>query len=109
MTWTTTYSAICENRRQAGFGIFIPSLNQYGDTSDIVALIASRPLHLSFGTEDKHSPISHVRIAMRTIEKAYKNCQQNFTYFIEEKQGHLLSEQMWEHVIAKFLKYLPPN
>ncbi|MDF5726814.1 MAG: alpha/beta hydrolase family protein [Rhizonema sp. PD38] len=104
-----TYSAIDENRRLAGFGIFIPGLNQYGDTPDIVALIAPRPLHLNFGTEDRHSPIFDVRIAMGTIEKAYANYQQNFTYFIEENQRHLLSEQMWEHVRAKFLKYLPLN
>ena len=106
-----TYSAIHKTRRLAGFGIFIPGLNQYGDTPDIAALIAPRPLHLSFGTEDRHSPVVDVKMAMKTIEKAYYKCEaeDSFTYFIEENQGHVLSEQMWEHTRSKFLKYLPPS
>ena len=66
-----TYSAIHKTHRLAGLGIFIPGLNQYGDTPDIAALIAPRPLHLSFGTEDRHSPVVDVKMAMKTIEKAY--------------------------------------
>ncbi|MHC5719586.1 MAG: dienelactone hydrolase family protein, partial [Nostoc sp.] len=78
---------------------------------DIAALIAPRPLHLNFGSEDKHSPVIEVRKAMEKIEKAYyqHEAEDNFTYFIEENQGHVLSEQMWERAKSKFLKYLPPK
>jgi dienelactone hydrolase len=106
-----TYAAIDRVHRLASFDIFIPGWNQYGDTPDIAALIAPRPLHLSFGTEDRLNPVLDVRKAMESIEKAYEKYEDkdNFTYFIEENQGHLLSEQMWQHVKAKFLKCLPPN
>ncbi|MHC5738423.1 dienelactone hydrolase family protein [Nostoc sp.] len=105
------YSAIHRTRLIVDFSIFIPGLNQYGDTPDIAALIAPRPLHLNFGTEDRRSPMLEIRKAMETIEKAYYKCEakDSFTYFIEENQGHVLSEQMWERAKSKFLKYLPPK
>ncbi|WP_407886416.1 hypothetical protein [Scytonema sp. NUACC26] len=48
---------------------------------------------------------------METIRKAYQQheAEDKFTYFIEENQGHVLSEKMWEYARYTLLQYLPPN
>ena len=44
-----TYEAVHRHRLLHCFPNFIPGLGGYGDTPDIAALIAPRPLHLNFG------------------------------------------------------------
>jgi dienelactone hydrolase len=51
-----TYAAIYRHYMLHCYTNFIPGFYQYGDTPDIVALIAPRPLHLSFGETDPMSP-----------------------------------------------------
>jgi dienelactone hydrolase len=103
-----TYRAIHDNEMLHCFPNFIPGLNQYGDTPDIAALIAPRPLHLNFGELDQGSPIDEVRRGIDTISRAYQSmhAEQNFTHFIEPKTDHVLSEAMWERVKAFFAKNL---
>jgi hypothetical protein len=90
------------------FPNFIPKIQQYGDTPDIVALIAPKPLHMNFGELDGGSPIEDVRAGMRIITQAYTNIgvTQNLSYYIENGSGHILSETMWEKTIQWFNKYL---
>jgi len=103
-----TYAAIHRNHLIHCFPNFIPGLFQYGDTPDIVSLIAPRPLLLNFGAEDEGSPIQEVREGVKLIAEAYKNqnAEDNFSYFIEEKTGHVLSEQMWTRTGDWFNKHL---
>jgi hypothetical protein len=90
------------------FPNFVPGLHQYGDTPDIAALIAPRPLHLNFGERDGGSPIDEVRRGIEIIRKAYESmhAEDKFTAFIEEGAGHVLSDAMWTRVKAFFRKYL---
>ena len=86
------------------FPNFIPGLHQYGDTPDIAALIAPRPLHMNFGDEDRGSPIKEVRAGIKTIAQAYAQAgaEENFSHFIQAGVGHVLSEPMWEKTLAWF-------
>ena len=56
-----TYAAIHRHHLLHCFPNFIPGLYAYGDTPDIAALIAPRPLLLNFGENDGGSPIEEVR------------------------------------------------
>ena len=103
-----TYAAIHRMHLLHCFPLFIPGLYACGDTPDIAALIAPRPLHLNFGETDAGSPIREVRQAVRTIARAYEKAgaRDRFTYFIERGAGHVLSEKMWRRVRACFDKHL---
>ncbi|MBB17038.1 hypothetical protein CMK22_17370 [Candidatus Poribacteria bacterium] len=103
-----TYAAIQRQHILHCFPNFIPKIQQYGDTPNIVALIAPKPLHMNFGELDGGSPIEDVRAGMRIITQAYTNAgvTQNFSYYIENGSGHILSKTMWKKTIQWFDKYL---
>jgi dienelactone hydrolase len=103
-----TYAGIHEQQILHCFPNFIPGLHEYGDTPDIAALIAPRPLHLNFGETDSGSPIDEVRRGIETIRRAYQSmhADDKFTSFIEEKTGHVLSDEMWRRVKQHFHKHL---
>ncbi|MHB8901142.1 MAG: dienelactone hydrolase family protein [Thermoguttaceae bacterium] len=92
-----TYAAIHRTHILHCFPNFIPGLFQYGDTPDVAALIAPRALHLNFGDQDGGSPIDEVRKGVKTIARSYEQAgaSENFTSWIEEGAGHVLSDQMW--------------
>ncbi|MHB0960145.1 MAG: dienelactone hydrolase family protein [Pirellulaceae bacterium] len=104
-----TYTAIDRHHLLHCFPNFIPGLGAYGDTPDVAALVAPRPLHLNFGETDSGSPIEEVRAGVERIAAAYaqQNASENFSCFIEPNTGHVLSQTMWTKArdwFAKFLK-----
>lgn len=103
-----TYKAIHREHMLHCFPNFVPGIYPHGDTPDIAALIAPRPLHLNFGELDGGSPIDEVREGIKTISRAYEavHAQENFSHFIEEKTGHVLSPEMWKRASAWFKKHL---
>lgn len=103
-----TYSAIHRTKILHCFPNFVPGLSQFGDTPDIAGLIAPRALHLNLGDLDDGSPIDEARAGIERIAAAYavKNASENFTHFIQEDTGHVLSPEMWELTRAKFARHL---
>lgn len=103
-----TYQAIHREHMLHCFPNFIPGIFAYGDTPDIAALIAPRPLHLNFGETDGGSPIDEVRRGLKIIGDAYAaiHAEDKFTYYIEEGSGHILSEEMWRRTKATFARSL---
>lgn len=103
-----TYAAIHRTHLLHCFPNFIPGLFQYGDTPDIAALIAPRALHMNFGENDGGSPIPEVREGVKRIGKAYDEvgAAENFSYFIQEGVGHVLSDEMWQRTRDWFAKHL---
>jgi dienelactone hydrolase len=103
-----TYAAIHRTKLLHCFPNFIPGLQQYGDTPDIAALIAPRPLHMNFGEEDRGSPIQEVRAGMKNTAKAYAQAgvPENFSHFIQPDVGHTLSDAMWQKTLAWFNRHL---
>ncbi len=103
-----TYAGIHEKELLHCFPNFIPGIFQYGDTPDIAALIAPRPLHLNFGEHDGGSPINEVRKGVKVIHRAYESmhAEQDFSFYIEEGSGHVLSDEMWRRTRAFFAKHL---
>jgi dienelactone hydrolase len=103
-----TYRAIHREHMLHCFPNFIPGLFQYGDTPDVVALIAPRPLHLNFGETDSGSPIEEVKTGVEIIRRAYKakKAEDRFTCYIEAGSGHVLSEEMFDRVKRHFARYL---
>ena len=104
-----TYAAIHRMHLLHCFPNFIPGLFQYGDTPDVAALIAPRPLHLNFGEADSGSPIQEVREGVQRIAAAYQaaGAPDNFSSFIEPATEHVLSPEMWRRTrdwLAKHLK-----
>jgi len=101
-----TYSAIDRTKILHCFPNFIPGLHQYGDTPDIAGLIAPRALHLNFGETDGGSPIQEVRAGIKRIADAYRkqDAADQFSSFIEENTGHVLSDKMWEKTKNVFEK-----
>ncbi len=105
-----TYAAIHRTHLLHCFPNFIPGWFQYGDTPDIAGLIAPRALHLNFGSLDGGSPIQEVREGIKTITKAYQeaDAEGQFSWYIEEGSGHVLSEEMWSRTKNWFNKHLAP-
>jgi dienelactone hydrolase len=103
-----TYKAIHRNHMLHCFPNFVPGVFQYGDTPDIAALIAPRPLHMNFGETDGGSPIDEVRAGLKIIGDAYAgmHAEKNFSYFIEENAGHVLSNEMWNRTKDCFNRHL---
>lgn len=104
-----TYAAIHRTHLLHCFPNFVPGLQQHGDTPDIAALIAPRALHLNFGELDRGSPIREVRQGVQRIARAYDEAgaADNFSYFIEDGVGHVLSPDMWSRTrdwLARHLK-----
>jgi dienelactone hydrolase len=70
-----TYAAIQRKALIHCFPNFIPGLLQHGDTPDIAALIAPRPLLMNFGENDTGSPIEEVREAtLLAAERRVRPC-----------------------------------
>jgi dienelactone hydrolase len=103
-----TYAGIHENELLHCFPNFVPGIYPAADTPDIAALIAPRALHMNFGDQDGGSPIDEVRRGVKVIEQAYQaqHAEKNFSYFIEEQTGHVLSDSMWERVKDFFARHL---
>lgn len=101
-----TYTAIHRTKILHCFPNFIPGFYQYGDTPDIAGLIAPRRLHMNFGDKDTGSPIQEVREGMKTIKAAYRaaGAEDQFSFYIEENAGHVLSPKMWEKTRTVFRK-----
>ena len=81
---------------------------RYGDTPEMAALIAPRPLHLNLGEADGGTPIEHARVGIERIKQAYsdQNASDQFSVFIEPGADHVLSPQMWSHTHSFFRKHL---
>jgi dienelactone hydrolase len=103
-----TYAAIHRNQMLHCFPNYVPGIFPHGDTPDIAALIAPRALHLNFGETDGGSPIDEVRRGVEIIARAYQSqhAERNFSYFIEEGAGHVLSDEMWRRTRDFFAKHL---
>ena len=103
-----TYAGIHRTHLLHCFPNFIPGWFQYGDTPDIAGLIAPRALHLNLGETDRGSPIAEARQGLKTIAQAYQRAgaAENFTWFVEEGTGHVLSPEMWRRALACFQRHL---
>jgi Abhydrolase family len=103
-----TYAAIHHARILHCFPNFVPGVFQWGDTPDIAALIAPRPLLLNFGELDLGSLVAFVREGIRTIAAAYasRRAEENFSAFIEPGVGHVLSDAMWIRARDWFARHL---
>ena len=103
-----TYKAIHDNHMLHCFPNFVPGIHQYGDTPDIAGLIAPRPLLLNFGEKDGGSPIDEVRRGVEVIADAYgaMHAEKNFSHYIEEGSGHVLSDEMWKRTLAWFNRHI---
>ena len=103
-----TYEALHAHHILHSFSNFIPGIFQFGDTADVAALTAPRPLHLNFGAKDLTNPIEFIKPGLARIRNAYEGCGvvSNFSYFIDEVVGHTLSPKMWEHVLSVLRRYL---
>ena len=103
-----TYKGIHREHMLHCFPNFVPGIFQYGDTPDIAALIAPRPLHLNLGETDSGSPIDEARRGIEVIANAYAgmHAEKNFSHFIEKDTGHVLSDEMWKRTIVWFDRHL---
>ena len=103
-----TYKGIHENQLLHCFPNFVPGIFPHGDTPDIAALIAPRALHMNFGETDGGSPIDEVRRGVEVIARAYQSqhAEKNFSHYIEQGSGHILSEKMWELTRDFFSRHL---
>lgn len=103
-----TYAAIHDKKLLHCFPNFVPGWLRYGDTPEMAALIAPRPLHLNLGEADGGTPIEHARVGIERIKQAYsdQNASDQFSVFIEPGADHVLSPQMWSHTHSFFRKHL---
>jgi dienelactone hydrolase len=103
-----TYAAIERTHQLHCFPNFVPGIQAFGDTPDIAALCAPRPLLLNFGALDSGSPLEEVRGGIETIARAYcaAGRPEAFDAFIEPAAGHVLSQAMWARTRGWFARHL---
>jgi len=54
---------------------FLPGIYKYGDVSDIIGLIAPKPLMLQAGIDDTCFPIEQQRVCCEEVKKIYKSAR----------------------------------
>ncbi|MBI3991231.1 MAG: dienelactone hydrolase family protein [Candidatus Omnitrophica bacterium] len=107
----STYGATIEHDTSYSYhsclGTFIPNLLKYGDTVDIYAMIAPRPLLIMNNSNDWWFPISGYQQICREIGRVYK------AYNAADKFKHLISSNIHditgiyeEETLAWFEKHL---
>ena len=103
-----TYKGIHREHMLHCFPNFVPGIFPHGDTPDIAALIAPRALHMNFGETDGGSPIDEVRRGIKVIAAAYDaiHAEKNFSHYIEQGSGHVLSKEMWQRTRDWFARHL---
>ena len=103
-----TYKAMHREHMLHCFPNFVPGIFPEHDTPDIAALIAPRALHLNLGELDGDSPIDEARRGVEVIAKAYTEADAaaNFSNFIEDGAGHVLSDEMWLRTKKWFSRHL---
>ncbi len=103
-----TYAAIHDTKILHCFPNFVPGWLQYGDTPEMAALIAPRALHLNLGENDHGSPIEHAKVGVQRIQQAYaaQGVPEQFSHFIEQDTGHVLSDEMWSRTRTFFARHL---
>jgi len=104
-----TYRGIHREQILHCFPNFIPNIYPDTDTPDVAALAAPRALHLNFGEHDSGSPIDEARRGAEQISKVYEKlgAGDNFSFYVEEGVGHVLSETMWQKTRDFFGRHLP--
>ena len=62
----------------------------------------------NFGENDEGSPIEYVNEGIQRIAQVYEEMEakENFTSFVQEGVGHVLSDEMWEKTKRFFNKHL---
>ena len=103
-----TYTAMHREHMLHCFPNFVPGIFPEHDTPDIAALIAPRALHLNLGELDGGSPIDEARRGVEVIAKAYSEAgaAANFSHYIEDGSGHVLSDEMWARTKKWFSRHL---
>ena len=103
-----TYEAIERMHLLHCFPNFVPGLRAIGDTPDVAALIAPRPLMLNFGEQDEGSPIREARRGIERIARAYEElgAAEMFDGYVEDGAGHVFSDTMRRRVLAWFDRHL---
>jgi dienelactone hydrolase len=103
-----TYEAIARHHLLHCFANFVPGWQQWGDTPDIAALTAPRPLLVNLGELDEGSPIDEARMGFARIAQAYAEAgaADNFSAFVEPGAGHVLSDAMWDRTKGWFARHL---
>ena len=93
-----TYEAIHRHKLLHCFPNFVPGRQRFGDTPDMTGMIAPRALHLNLNQLDSGSPIEEARAGLSKISAAYHaaGAAAQFTFFIEDGVGHVLSPTMWQ-------------
>ena len=67
------------------------------------------PAHLArLKPYDPGKPIDEVRRGVKVIARAYEaqHAEKNFSYYIEEGTGHVLSDTMWKRTSDFFDRHL---
>ncbi len=103
-----TYVGIHRHNLLHCFPNFVPGFFQYGDTPDIAALTAPRPLLMNFGEDDSGSPIEEVRAGVERIADAYRQhgAPEHFRCYIEPNTGHAFTAPMRQQTWDWFAKHL---
>lgn len=88
----STYKALLEEyitySAHSCLGTYIPNLMKYGDTIDIYALIAPRPLLIMNNANDDHFPVSGYLEICKELEKVYS------AFGVAENFKHLISSNI---------------
>ncbi len=103
-----TYRGIEREHLLHCFPNFIPGLAALGDTPDVAGLIAPRPLHLNFGSEDGGTPKADLDWSIARIGEWYQaaGAPEAFTHYVEAGSGHVLSPAMWQRTLTFFQHHL---
>lgn len=77
---------------------YIPGILQLGEMSELIGLIAPRPLFIESGMNDMLFPVEHVKKAMNTLSLIYENFQagDHVNFHIFEGKHEISGEKSYE-------------
>jgi dienelactone hydrolase len=104
---TTTYAAVLAAEKYHNYGFYVPGILHWGDLSEVVSMVAPRPLLLLAGEKDGGFPASGAReVAARTKMLHRRLGQPDALELVVSSGGHEFTEEMRKRAYHWFDRWL---
>ena len=79
---------------------YVPNLYLYGDSGDVLGLIAPRPLVVLNGAKDWRLPIKYAKQQMARVKELYRKAgaEKNCQHEISQSGESFLADSLWKHM-----------
>ncbi len=104
---TTTYAAVLAAERYHNYGFYVPGILKWGDISEVVSMVAPRPLLILAGEKDAGFPIGGAREVAGRAKMLYRRVgKPDALELVVSSGGHEFSDEMRKRAYHWFDRWL---